>query len=145
MKFGCWILTHCESWPALLATRYLSLQLLITERYAGHYRKGDDKGSDQGYHSRPGLLPPSWFQPLCDYFHLLIFCGRPRVGEISSFIAKPVLRGFVFGLAIFITLKQLPQIVGVHTDHDGLMQFLPELFSEIPAWNAASITIAVKP
>ncbi|TCT10120.1 SulP family inorganic anion transporter [Paralcaligenes ureilyticus] len=72
-----------------------------------------------------------------------LLAGLARVGEISSFIAKPVLRGFVFGLAIFITLKQLPQIAGVHTNHDDLMQFLPELFGQIHAWNAASIMVGV--
>lgn len=72
-----------------------------------------------------------------------LLAGLARVGEISSFIAKPVLRGFVFGLAIFITLKQLPRIVGVDTHQDELMRFLPELFSQVSAWNTAGITIGV--
>jgi MFS superfamily sulfate permease-like transporter len=33
---------------------------------------------------------------------------------VTSFIAKPVLRGFAFGLALTIILKQVASVVGVH-------------------------------
>ncbi|MEP6502638.1 MAG: SulP family inorganic anion transporter [Betaproteobacteria bacterium] len=38
--------------------------------------------------------------------------GVARLGAICSFISKPVLRGFSFGLALVIILKQLPKLTG---------------------------------
>src|SRR3974390_1543685 len=37
----------------------------------------------------------------------LIVAGALRIGHVANFIAKPVLRGFVFALSIVITLTQL--------------------------------------
>lgn len=70
-----------------------------------------------------------------------LLAGIARLGSLSAFIAKPVLRGFVFGLAIVITLRQLPKIVGVYPIHDDLIRFIPELFGHIPTWNPAGIAI----
>ena len=44
--------------------------------------------------------------------------GVLRLGVISALIARPVLRGYAFGLALVIAVKQWPQLVGVHT-HSG--------------------------
>src|ERR1700726_4532953 len=43
--------------------------------------------------------------------------GMMRIGSVSDFIAKPVLRGFAFGLAIVIILGQIANVVGVHPHH----------------------------
>ena len=37
-----------------------------------------------------------------------------RLGAISSLIARPVLRGYGFGLALVIAVKQWPHLVGMH-------------------------------
>ena len=42
---------------------------------------------------------------------LFIVGGLARLGALSSLIAKPVLRGFAFGLALTIALKQLPKVL----------------------------------
>jgi high affinity sulfate transporter 1 len=45
---------------------------------------------------------------------LLLCLGRVlRLGFVSDFIAKPVLKGFMFGLALRIIVKQLPAFLGV--------------------------------
>jgi MFS superfamily sulfate permease-like transporter len=69
--------------------------------------------------------------------------GMMRIGSVSDFIAKPVLRGFAFGLAIVIILGQVANVVGVHPHHGDLFRFVAELFSQIGIWNwaAAAITI----
>ncbi|GAC1417272.1 MAG: SulP family inorganic anion transporter [Burkholderiaceae bacterium] len=68
--------------------------------------------------------------------------GVLRVGSVSDFIAKPVLRGFAFGLAIIIILKQVANSVGVHPVHGDLPRFTVELLSRIREWNfvAAGVT-----
>ncbi len=44
---------------------------------------------------------------------LLVLGGVLRLGFVSDFIAKPVLKGFTFGLAIRIIVKQIPDLLGV--------------------------------
>lgn len=67
--------------------------------------------------------------------------GFARLGTISDFIAKPVLRGFAFGLAIVIITKQLAVIVSVHPIHGDLIGFLIDLFTHIAAWNRMGLLI----
>jgi MFS superfamily sulfate permease-like transporter len=50
-----------------------------------------------------------------------LLAGVARLGAICSFIAKPVLRGFAFGLALTIVLRQLPKMTVTH----GLTGALP--------------------
>ncbi len=70
-----------------------------------------------------------------------LLAAAARLGSLSAFIAKPVLRGFVFGLSIVITLRQLSKIVGVDPIHDELIRFVPELFAQVSTWNLVGITI----
>src|SRR5262249_13817972 len=44
---------------------------------------------------------------------LLLLGGVMRLGFASDFIAKPVLKGFTFGLALRIIVKQAPDFFGV--------------------------------
>jgi high affinity sulfate transporter 1 len=44
---------------------------------------------------------------------LLLIGATFKLGFVSEFIAKPVLKGFVFGLSLTIMLKQLPKLLGV--------------------------------
>ena len=42
----------------------------------------------------------------------LIF-GFAKLGFISNFMSKPVVTGFIFGLALFIIMRQIPKILGI--------------------------------
>ena len=66
---------------------------------------------------------------------LFTIAGLSRLGSVSDFIAKPVLRGFAFGLALVIICKQFASVVGVHPLHSDLIRFIGELFSQVAAWN----------
>jgi MFS superfamily sulfate permease-like transporter len=72
-----------------------------------------------------------------------ILAGMMRIGSVSDFIAKPVLRGFAFGLAIVIILGQVANVVGVHPHHGDLFRFVAELFSQIGIWNRAAAAVTV--
>ncbi len=49
------------------------------------------------------------------------FC---RLGFIAQFLSRPVIGGFVFGLAIFVTVKQLPKLFGIEGgEGDTIHQF----------------------
>jgi MFS superfamily sulfate permease-like transporter len=69
--------------------------------------------------------------------------GFARMGAMSAFIAKPVLRGFAFGLAVVIIVRQLPNILGVHAQHDDLLHYSLDLFAQSSQWNPAGVGIGL--
>jgi sulfate permease, SulP family len=44
---------------------------------------------------------------------LFLVAGFLKLGFVSDFISKPVLKGFVFGVALSIVIKQLPKLIGI--------------------------------
>ena len=44
---------------------------------------------------------------------LFVVAGILKLGFISDFVSKPVLKGFVFGIALNIVIKQLPKLLGI--------------------------------
>lgn len=69
--------------------------------------------------------------------------GLVKAGSMSAFIAKPVLRGFAFGLAIVIAFKQIASVVGVQPEHSDLLRFVIELTRQINRWNWPAAGVAV--
>lgn len=74
---------------------------------------------------------------------MFVMAGLLRIGSVSDFISKPVLRGFAFGLAIVIILSQIAGIVGVHPVHGDLLRFTAELFGGFARWNLAAAAVAL--
>lgn len=72
---------------------------------------------------------------------LFVAAGLARLGGIASFIAKPVLRGFAFGLALTIVLKQLPHVMGVSLHADGILAMISTLLHA--PWNPVSVMLGV--
>ncbi len=66
---------------------------------------------------------------------LFIASAAARFGNLSDFIAKPVLRGFSFGLAIVIIVKQWPKVVSLHTQSGDPLPLLWELLARLREWN----------
>ena len=71
-----------------------------------------------------------------------LLAGLFKLGGVTSFIARPVLRGFAFGLALTIILKQLASVAGVHLADNNLIRFLPQLLDQLPRWNWPAIAVA---
>src|SRR4051812_18788803 len=44
---------------------------------------------------------------------LFVLAGLLRLGFVAQFLSRPVMEGFVFGLAIFVIGKQLPKLFGI--------------------------------
>ena len=44
---------------------------------------------------------------------IFVVAGLLRLGFITAFLSRPVMAGFVFGLAIFVTVSQLPKLFGL--------------------------------
>jgi SulP family sulfate permease len=55
---------------------------------------------------------------------IFLIAGISRLGFIASFMSGPVMTGFVFGLAIYIAVHQLPKIFGISKGSgDTVQQF----------------------
>jgi MFS superfamily sulfate permease-like transporter len=68
-----------------------------------------------------------------------VLAASARLGAISNFIARPVLRGFAFGLALVIAVKQVPSLAGLHTQSGSFFALLLELLRTLLAANPAAL------
>jgi sulfate permease, SulP family len=72
-----------------------------------------------------------------------VLAGSARLGAISNFIARPVLRGFAFGLALVIAVKQVPSLSGLHTQGGSFFSLLLQLGRALLAANPAALLTGV--
>jgi MFS superfamily sulfate permease-like transporter len=70
-----------------------------------------------------------------------LIAGLARLGNITDFIAKPVLRGFTFGLALVIVLRQLALMAGVHPRSGYSPMYALELAQDFAHWNQAGVLV----
>jgi MFS superfamily sulfate permease-like transporter len=73
-----------------------------------------------------------------------LVAGALRAGALASFISRPVLRGFSFGIALTITIKQVPALAGIKigaSGGGGIFPLLWRLALAMPGWHIASLTI----
>ncbi len=66
-------------------------------------------------------------------------CGALRLGAMSNLIARPVLRGYTFGLALVIAVKQWPHMANMHANSSGFFALIVELAREYRAWHLPSL------
>jgi MFS superfamily sulfate permease-like transporter len=72
-----------------------------------------------------------------------LLAGCARLGAMSHMIARPVLRGFSFGLALVIAVKQWPHIVGIHAHSTDFLALLAEILRSVGAWQPTSLAVGV--
>ena len=72
-----------------------------------------------------------------------LLSGCARLGAMSNLIARPVLRGFSFGLALVIAVKQWPHIVGMQVHSSDFLPMLAEILRGAGAWQPASLGVGV--
>ena len=74
---------------------------------------------------------------------MFIVAAMAKVGSITDFIAKPVLRGFSFALAFVITVHQFALFVNVKPTHTDVPRYVFALVEYIPQWNWAGLALGV--
>ena len=72
---------------------------------------------------------------------LFLIASMVRLGNLAGFISRPVLRGFAFGLAITIILRQMPVLAGVPVNASGILQLVTGLVASVPQWHLPSILV----
>ena len=73
-----------------------------------------------------------------------LIAGALRAGALASFISRPVLSGFSFGIALTITIKQIPAIAGITLQPSGDSGVVPIIWHTIealPQFHLASVSI----
>jgi sulfate permease, SulP family len=71
----------------------------------------------------------------------LLVAGLLRLGFLSQFLAKPVVTGFVVGLAITIVIGQLPKLFGVPGGGDNPFEEIANLVAQLPDANAWTLAV----
>lgn len=74
---------------------------------------------------------------------MFIVAAMAKVGSITDFIAKPVLRGFSFALAFVITVHQFALFVNVKPIHTDVPRYVFALVEYISQWNWAGLALGV--
>lgn len=89
---------------------------------------------------------PDTYQTYASAFVLvtgLVFlaAGLARLGFITQFLSKPVMDGFVTGLALFVAVGQLNKLFGVPKPEGNTLEKLLGIIKELPQANWASFAV----
>ena len=66
---------------------------------------------------------------------IFLLCGLVRLGFVIAFISHSVMTGFVFGLAIYIAVSQIPKLFGLSRAHGETLYQLWHLVGQLGAAN----------
>ncbi len=72
-----------------------------------------------------------------------VVAGLCRLGFITSFLSRPVMEGFVFGLAIFVTISQLPKLFGLTKGSGDSLDQLAHLIAHLGDTSLATLAVGV--
>ena len=79
---------------------------------------------------------------------LVIFCGGLfliagllRLGFVAQFLSRPVMEGFVFGLAIFVTVSQLPKLFGIEKGSGDTIEQFVHVIGHLGDTSAATLAV----
>jgi len=91
---------------------------------------------------------PETYQAYASAFVLvtgLVFlaAGVAKLGFITQFLSKPVMDGFVMGLAIFVAVGQLNKLFGVAKPEGNTVEKLLGIIKELPQANWVSFAVGV--
>ena len=72
---------------------------------------------------------------------LFLIASAARLGNVTDFIAKPVLRGFTFGLAVVIVVKQFATMVDLQTPGQNILYAIYDILKSVKDWNLVGLGI----
>jgi MFS superfamily sulfate permease-like transporter len=72
-----------------------------------------------------------------------IIAGLLRLGFITQFLSRPVMAGFVFGLAIFVTVSQLPKLFGIENGEGDSIRQLAHIIDNLGSTSVVTLAVGV--
>ena len=72
---------------------------------------------------------------------IFLVAGLARLGWVTQFLSKPVMDGFVTGLAIFVAVGQLNKLFGVEKGEGNVFQKLFAVIQQLPEANWAAFAV----
>ncbi|HWL50323.1 MAG TPA: SulP family inorganic anion transporter, partial [Acidimicrobiia bacterium] len=72
---------------------------------------------------------------------VLVVAGIAKLGIIAEFLSEPVLKGFIVGVALTITLGQLGKLFGLESEGEGFFSELFDLIGKLPDLHVATLVV----
>jgi sulfate permease, SulP family len=74
---------------------------------------------------------------------VFLLAGVAKLGFVSQFLSRPVMDGFVTGLAVFVAVGQLNKLFGVSKGSGNTFEKLGHVIRELPNTNVWSLAMGV--
>jgi high affinity sulfate transporter 1 len=72
---------------------------------------------------------------------VLVVLGLARMGWVSNFMARPVLDGFIIGLAITIAVGQLDKMFGIESEGSNTIREFGSILRQFPDWDVPTMIV----
>ncbi len=74
---------------------------------------------------------------------LFVLAGVLRLGFLCQFLSRPVMEGFVFGIAIFVAVKQLPKLFGIEKGGGDTIAQFAHVLANLGSSNGRTVVVGV--
>jgi len=72
-----------------------------------------------------------------------IAAGLLKLGRIAQFFSESVLTGFVFGLALLITIKQIPKLLGIEASGESALDLVRAIIPQVRETDLLTLAVGV--
>jgi high affinity sulfate transporter 1 len=72
---------------------------------------------------------------------LFLVAGALRLGFMAQFLSRPVIESFVFGLAIFVTVTQIPHMLGIASGSGNTIHQLGHVLSHLGGTSGQTLAV----
>ncbi|MCS6848984.1 MAG: SulP family inorganic anion transporter [Anaerolineae bacterium] len=73
----------------------------------------------------------------------LVAAGAIKLGFIADFLSKPIIAGFIFGVAITIIIGQLPKVFGLPGGSGTIFEQIVQFITRLPQTNLYALGISI--
>lgn len=74
---------------------------------------------------------------------IFLAAGLLRLGRVTAFLSKPVMTGFIFGLAVYIAASQLHKILGLPRGHGDMFMQVVHLAEHMGHCNPVTMAVGL--
>ncbi|MEZ5139234.1 MAG: SulP family inorganic anion transporter [Acidimicrobiales bacterium] len=74
---------------------------------------------------------------------VFLIAGAAKLGFLASFLSRPVMTGFVFGLALFVAVRQLPKVLGIEGGEGNSVEQLAHVLRHLGDLDPATLVVGL--